>query len=705
MGPSVSVGAVPPSRSHALIDALGRLTTRKLPAIVLLLVFLVAVGAIMAAGVESSRSAPNSVPHSADSARVSKIAEEFPGGDQIPAVMVAERRDGALTATDRAALADLVTAWAAISGTEVTGPVPSPDQQAALYVVPLPRDVGSSTQADLVDGLRDTVATADLPEVLTVELTGAAGFSADISNAFRGANLRLLLVTGSVVAVLLILTYRSPVLWLIPLIVIAIADRTASVVIEILSANTGDWLDGSTAGITSVLVFGAGTNYALLLVSRYREELRRYEDHRAAMRAALHGAVPAILASNLTVVLALFALLASAVPNSRVLGIAAATGLIIAVIFALLALPAALALCGRGLFWPFIPRAVGTHPDQQPDDERGTWFAIARWVVGRPRAVLAVSLVALGVLASGLTQIEIGLSQTDQFEVQAESIDGLETVARHFPPGTADPVTVIVRADAAEAALAAITATPGVAAVRPAGESGTGWARLTADLEASPSSDASQQTIRDLRATLDALPGADALVGGNIAQQVDASDAASRDLAVVIPLVLLVVLVVLILMIGNVLGPLVLLAINLLSSAAALGTGVWVSDHIFGFPAFDVSTPLFVVLFLVALGIDYTVFLVLRAKEETPGRSTTEGIVRAVGLTGGVITSAGVVLAAVFVVLAMLPLVTLTQVGVIVGIGILIDTFMVRSIVVPAVFALLGDRVWAWPLPGRERVR
>lgn len=656
----------------------------------------------MALGADAAdRSAPDSVPRDADSVRVSEIAEEFPGGDQVPAVMVVERADGALTEQDGAAIAQLVEQWQEIGRSEVTGPVPSADEEARLYVVPLPGDSSSAGLGDLVDELRAAVDDADLPAGLQVELTGAAGFSADISKSFDGANLRLLLVTGAVVAVLLILTYRSPVLWLVPLVVIAIADRTAAVVVEIISSNTGTWLDGSTAGITSVLVFGAGTNYALLLVSRYREELRRHDDHRAAMRAALHGAVPAIIASNLTVVLALLALLASAVPSSRYLGISAALGLLIALVFALLALPAALSLCGRRLFWPFVPRFDPAEEPDSTDDERGAWFAIARWVVRRPLAVLLASFVALGALASGLAQMEIGLAQTDQFEVEAESIDGLETLAEHYPAGAADPVTVMTRAAAAEEALEVVRGTDGVAGARPSGESETGWVRITADLEAEPSTDASQETVRDLRERLDDVRGAEAVVGGNVAQQLDASAGALRDLAIVVPLILAVVFVVLLLVLGSVAAPVVLLAVNLLSTAAALGAGVWVSAHVFDFPAFDVNTPLFVVLFLVALGIDYTVFLVLRAKEETPGRGTSAGIVRAVGLTGSVITSAGVVLAAVFVVLALLPLVTLTQVGVIVGLGILIDTFLVRSIVVPAVFALLGDRIWAWPLPGR----
>lgn len=658
----------------------------------------------MALGADTEdRVAPDSVPDDADSVRVSKIAEEFPGGDRVPAVMVVERGDGRLTKADRAAVAELAQEWGSIAKTEVTGPVPSEDGRAELYVVPLPNGASSAKLADQVDRIRATVDDAGLPDGLAVELTGGAGFSADISKSFDGANLRLLLVTGSVVAILLVLTYRSPVLWLVPLIVIAIADRTASVAVEIVSSNTGTWLDGSTAGITSVLVFGAGTNYALLLVSRYREELRRHDDHRTALRAALHGAVPPILASNVTVVLALFALFAASIPSSRSLGISASIGLVIALLFALFALPAALSLCGRRLFWPFIPRVL---PEAQRSDneDTGAWFTVANWVVRRPLAVLLVCLVALGILATGLTQMKIGLAQTDQFEVEAESIDGLETLSRHYPPGAADPVTVMARTGAADEVLGVVRDADGVVAARPSGTSDSGWVRITADLEAEPSSEESQEAVRDLRDRLDEVDSAQALVGGNVAAQLDAGDGAMRDLMVVIPLILLVVFVVLLFVLGNVAAPVALLGVNLLSTAAALGVGVWVSAHVFDFPAFDVNTPLFVVLFLVALGIDYTVFLVLRAKEETPGRGTQEGIVRAVGLTGSVITSAGVVLAAVFVVLAMLPLVTLTQVGVIVGIGILIDTFLVRSIVVPTVFTLLGERIWAWPLPGRRRL-
>jgi putative drug exporter of the RND superfamily len=679
----------PPSRS--LADRIAGVTTGRRSAWVVLVLAALLTGLVISlgSGVGESSDAPNSLPEDAESARVSELQQEFPGADVLPAIAVFAREGEPLTEDDLAAVGQAAQRFGEVVDAETSPPVPSPDGEAAIVSIPVSSDLSGFNLTEVVDELRG-VAGDGLPDGLTVELTGGAAFAADTASAFEGADLRLLLVTALVVAVLLLLTYRSPTLWLVPLVVVALADRAAASLTALAADALGSQLDGSTTGITSVLVFGAGTNYALLLVSRYREELRRTADHRQALADALRAAIPAILASNLTVVLALLTLLLGVLPNNQSLGVSAAIGLVVALLFALFVLPAALSVFGRGLFWPFIPR-VG-------DEDRsrsGGWFTVARAVTRRPAPVVAASIVVLAVLASGLLGAKLGLSQTEQFRVEAESVDGLETLSRHFPPGASDPVIIIAPADLADETVAAVRGTEGVVEAESAGRSGNGLVQITATLDSAPSTDGSIAAVEALRENLDEV-STDALVGGSVAQDLDSRNGTLRDIRVIIPMILGVVFLVLLFVLRAVATPLVLISVNILSSLAALGAGAWVSQHVFGFPALDVGTPLFSFLFLVALGIDYTIFLVLRAREETPEHGTREGMVQAVGLTGSVITSAGLVLAAVFAVLGVLPLITLTQIGIIVGLGILIDTFFVRTVLVPALFALIGPKVW-WP--------
>ena len=477
----------------------------------------------------------------------------------------------------------------------------------------------------------------------------------------------------------------------VPLLVIAFADRIAAVVGAAVAEAAGLGGDGSTSGITSVLVFGAGTNYALLLISRYREELRRTPDHRRALQTAVRFAGPAILASNATVVLALLTLLLASSPTTRSLGAQAAAGLVVAAVFVLLVLPPLLALFGPKLFWPFIPR-VGA----EEITTTGAWHRVADWVSGHAGRVATASILSLGVLAAGVIGTPIGLSLIDQFRVTADSVDGFKTLSAHFPSGLTDPTRVIGDTDRAEAVGAAIQSTPGIASVQPGGVSEDGLTQWQVVLDAAPATPQAFDTITALRDSVHrADPGA--LVGGSDAQALDAKRAAVRDQMVIIPAILAVVLVVLYVLLRAALAPLVLVGATALSTLAALGLGSWVSIHLLGFPALDNTTTLFAFLFLVALGVDYTIFLVTRAKEETPLHGTRGGIVRAVSATGAVITSAGIVLAAVFAVLGVLPLIALTQLGIIVGLGILLDTFVVRTVVIPALFTLIGPRIW-WPV-------
>jgi len=662
-----------------------------------LLLVVAAAGALMglAGASDTASQSPVSLPASAESARAAQLAAGFPGGDRAPVILVVTRADGGvLTPEDQAA-------GEAARGRVGAAPlVVSEDGKAALAAAPLDSGLSGFALNDAVQSLRAR-ATDGLPAGLTAQITGGPAFGADIANAFSGANVTLLAVTASVVAILLILTYRSPVLWLVPLLVIAFADRVGAVAGERVTSAAGLIADGSTAGITSVLVFGAGTNYALLLISRYREELARpaaepdvsADGHRGALRTAVRTAGPAILASNATVVLALLTLLFASAPSTRSLGLQAATGLVVAAVFALVVLPPLLALCGVRLFWPFIPK-----PADGPTGDpvaTGVWHRIATAVAARPVWVASTSIGLLAVLATGLLATPTGLSQTEQFRVRAESVSGYDAVAAHFPGGLTDPTRVIGSTERAAALQQAIAGTPGVVSVTEAGRTDAGLVQLTVVTDAAPATDEAFETVAALR---DSAHAADptAVVGGSDAQALDIRDAAVRDRLVLIPAILAVVLAVLFVLLRAVVAPLILVAVTVLSALAALGLGGWVSVHVVGFPALDNSTPLFAFLFLVALGVDYTIFLVTRAREETRVHGTRAGIVRAVSATGAVITSAGVVLAAVFCVLGVLPLIVLTQLGIIVGLGILLDTFLVRTVVIPALFTIIGPTVW-WP--------
>jgi RND superfamily putative drug exporter len=641
----------------------------------------------------SAEQSPVVLPATAESIRAAEVIKAFPGGDTAPVLLVISRADGAdLSPEELGAAQQARDRMSGVTGVVATpGPpiVGATDGKAAVAPVALSPDLTGFALSDTVTSLRNA-ARDGLPDPLIANVTGGPAFGADIANSFAGANVNLLAVTGAVVALLLIITYRSPVLWLVPLLVIAFADRIAAVTGAAVAEAAGLGGDGSTSGITSVLVFGAGTNYALLLISRYREELRREPAHRQALRTAVRFAGPAIVASNATVVLALLSLLLAASPTTRSLGVQAASGLVVAAVFVLLVLPPLLALFGPKLFWPFIPRAGSAEITTT-----GAWHRVADWVSGHAGRVTVASILVLGVLATGLIGIPVGLSLIDQFRVRADSVDGFKTLSAHFPGGLTDPTRVIAHTADTDAVQAAIAATPGIASVTPAGVSDTGLSQWQVVLDATPASDAAFDTVVALRDSVrQADP--DALVGGSDATALDTKDIAIRDRWVVIPAILVVVLAVLFVLLRAALTPLVLVATTTLSTLAALGMGGWVSVHLLGFPALDNTTPLFAFLFLVALGVDYTIFLVTRAQEETPQHGTRGGIVRAVSATGAVITSAGIVLAAVFAVLGVLPLIALTQLGIIVGLGILLDTFVVRTVVIPALFTLIGPAIW-WP--------
>ena len=645
-------------------------------------------------GLFSRIDAPSSnetAPADSESSSVSALLDEFPDADEQSVIIVASRTDaGELTASDIDALGDLAPVLDEHTGLESSSPSVSDDGEAAVIVTPIIVGEDNAETADIVKELRSALPAVD---GLTLQVTGGPAFGADITSSFDGADFTLLIVTILIVALLLIITYRSPILWLLPLVVVAFADQLASKVTGVV----GSWLDLQfDAGIISVLVFGAGTNYALLLISRYREELAVNDDHRAALSTAWRKTVPAIVASNVTVVLALLTLALAVIPGTRGLGISSAVGLLIALAAVLLALPPLLAVCGRKVFWPFVPKPASAAEPGRPKRD-SVWHRIATRVMKRPVVSLVSGLALLAVMATGLIGTTVGLDQVEKFRVQSESAAGLEVLAEHFPPGESQPIFVVSNSSHADEVIDAVDDLDGVVRAHPTGETDDGeLTRIMVTGEYAPGTTESLDLVTELREVVHDLPGADALVGGATATDLDARAGNQQDLLVIAPLVLAVSFIVLLVLLRSIVAPIVLLLVNVASAAAAIGVGSWLSRVLFDQPALDLQVPLLAFLFLVALGIDYTIFLVHRARAEAEMVGTREGMVQAVSHTGAVITSAGIVLAAVFAALGVLPLVTLGQLGLIVGVGVVVDTLVVRTVIVPALFGVLGDRIW-WP--------
>jgi RND superfamily putative drug exporter len=635
-------------------------------------------------------SGTETAPSDSESSRVSALLDEFPDADEQSVIVVASRTDaGDLTASDLDALDDLAPAIGEHTGLDASAPSISEDGEAAVIVAPITVGEDNAETAEIVKDLRSALPSID---GLTLLVTGGPAFGADITSSFDGADFTLLIVTILIVALLLIITYRSPILWLLPLVVVAFADQLASKVTGAL----GSWLDLQfDAGIISVLVFGAGTNYALLLISRYREELAVSDDHRAALSTAWRKTVPAIVASNVTVVLALLTLALAVIPGTRGLGISSAAGLLIALAAVLFALPPVLAVCGRKVFWPFVPKPAAE--DQTAPRRASVWHGIATRVMKRPVVSLVSGLALLAVMGAGLLGTSVGLDQVEKFRVQSESAAGLEVLSDHFPPGEAQPILIVADSGHADDVVDAVAERDGVVRAHPTGETDDGsLTRIMVTGEYAPGTVESLDLVTELREVVHDLPGADALVGGAVATDLDARAGNQQDLLLIAPLVLAVSFIVLLVLLRSLVAPVVLLLVNLASAAAAIGAGSWLSRVLFDQPALDLQVPLLAFLFLVALGIDYTIFLVHRARAEARQRGTREGMVQAVSHTGAVITSAGIVLAAVFAALGVLPLVTLGQLGLIVGVGVVVDTLVVRTVIVPALFGVLGDWIW-WP--------
>ncbi|HTP15520.1 MAG TPA: MMPL family transporter [Streptosporangiaceae bacterium] len=629
------------------------------------------------------------LPASAESTQELNLQARFVSRNLNPAVVVYQRRSGITVADLRKAAAD-ARAFAALPAVHgrVVGPIPSRDHQALETIAGADLGYGANISS-FVSTLTATAAAGD--PGLSVHVTGPAASAADEVKIFKGIDTTLLYATLAVVIVLLLLTYRSPVLWLLPIMSAGVALTVAEAVIYVLTRH-GLTVNGQSGGILVVLVLGASTDYALLLIARYREELRRHEDRHEAMAVALGRAGPAITASGATVIAGMLCLLVARSADISGLGPVAAIGIAVGLLAMITLLPALLVIFGRWIFWPVRPAYGSAEPTT-----RGLWARTGQSIARRPRVVWAVTAVVLGCFALGMIGFKVGsLTTAQSFRGTPSSVAGEQVLARHFPAGGGEPVAVIGSAKAAAALRGALAGTAGIAAVTPP-VTKDGLVYLQGTLTGRPDSSASYATVDRVRTAVHRIPGSGAEVGGGTAVTMDVERYATRDRDVIIPLVLLVVLLILGLLLRAVVAPVVLIGTVILSFAAALGLSALAFRHLFGFAGADTTVPLFVFVFLVALGIDYNIFLMTRVREESIRTGSTQrGALTGLAATGGVITSAGFVLAGTFAMLATLPLVEFTEIGFAVALGVLLDTIVVRSVLVTALTLDIGRWMW-WP--------
>ncbi|HET7530394.1 MAG TPA: MMPL family transporter [Mycobacteriales bacterium] len=632
------------------------------------------------------------LPGNAESTQVLDEQQAFQSPNTYQAVVVYERSTG-LTDADKAAVTADTAAYADVGKIdgEIAGPQFSEDGRAAQVVVPL--DLGKdgwNRAGDVAEKMRD-VSTA--PDGLSMHITGPAGFAADSAEAFEGLDGTLLFAALGVVVFMLLLTYRSPILWLLPVISAAVALAVSQGIVYLFAKHAGLTVNGQSAGVLTVLVFGAGTDYALLLVARYREELRRHKDRHEAMALALHRAGPAIVASASTVVLGMLCLLAAEMNSTKGLGPVAAIGVLVALLAMTTLLPALLVICGRWVFWPQRPR-FGSH---EPTTT-GLWARTGRAIARHPRRVWVGTALALAVMSIGIVDLNAnGLTNEESFRTTPDSVIGEKALARHFAAGSGSPVVVIAAADHAQPVREALASTDGIerdSVTEPVVRDGKAY--LQGTMLAAPDSDAGFDTVDRVRDAVHPIAGADALVGGNTAINLDVKRSAHHDQNVIIPVVLVMVFLILALLLRALLAPVILIATVVLSFGAALGVSALMFNHVFDFGGADSGFTLFVFVFLVALGIDYNIFLMTRVREEALKHGTRPGAVTGLAATGGVITSAGLVLAGTFAVLATLPLTAFAEIGFTVAFGVLLDTIVVRSVLVTALNLDIGGRMW-WP--------
>lgn len=626
------------------------------------------------------------LPSGAPSTKVASFLAAHSASAPVPAVVVFARSSG-LTSTDRA---EVAAARAAVAALHLAEPGPtslSGNTRAATFSVPLPADTSETAVTHDVAEIRRVVGSR--ADSMTVAVGGQAGAEADAAGAFSGIDGELLVVTVAIVALLLLVIYRSPSLWLVPLVSVGLAAGWAQGAAYGL-ARAGFTINAMTIGILSVLVFGAGTDYALLLIARYREELARHEDHHEALAVALGRSAPAIAVSGTTVVLALLCLLAARLSDIAALGPACAAGIVCALVAQLGFLPALLAVVGRRAFWPFVPR-----PGHGRSERAGAWARAIGFLSRRPRPVWSALSLLLVVCCVGLVAYRGGVNQQNGFRGKVGSVVAQQLISADFPRLSVSPAIVLVRPPGSvRRAARAASGTPGVSAVGAVRRVGPA-ATFDVSLSSPPAGAAAQHTVELLRERIRSVAGPGALVGGQTATDVDTAAAAGHDRSVVIPLVVVVVLVMLGLLLRAIVAPIFLVGSVLLSYTASLGISAVVFRYVFGFPGFDPSVPIFGFVFLIALGVDYNIFLMARAREEVAAGGAG-GVMRALAVTGAVITSAGVVLAATFSVLAVLPLIALTEVGFLVAFGVLVDTVLVRSALVPTLAVDIGRRWW-WP--------
>jgi putative drug exporter of the RND superfamily len=649
------------------------------------------------------------------------------------------------------------------------GPVCSPDGKAAIVTAYIKGNGQGDTILDPVDYWRDTVS--DPGGGLQVKITGGAGYSADAIKVFEGINGTLLLAAVSLVIVLLILIYRSPIFLFVPLTAVIFAELLARSLGYGLS-EIGVTINTQSSSIMSVLVLGAGTDYALLIVARYREELHHRLDRHQAMAAAMQSAGPAVLASSATVIAGLLCLTVAKVNGTSGMGPIAAMGVACAALSMLTLLPALLTICGRRAFWPFVPHSTqwmaregvtagrfrrrivdggrfaallpviggalvvlillplvilnalitkltrGFVPslilgpldrglfkpyevrrfrhERIADETHGFWSRVGRWVARQPSRVAAGAVAVLLLFTLGLTFFSTDLTTADSYRTKVEAVEGQELLEKSFPAGASAPTDIVVpKASDVPAVRRAVAGVDGVRFVSGPVAQGPPGVLIHATLEPDPYSTEAFDLIDPIRDAAHAAADG-TLVGGPSAVEFDVREAAAWDSAVIPPIVLVVVFLILMALLRAVVAPLILIGTVILSFAAALGVGYFAFDVFFDFPGSDPSLPLFAFVFLVALGVDYNIFLMARAREETLVHGTRAGMLRALAVTGGVITSAGIVLAGTFSVLAVLPLVFLTEIGFVVAFGVLLDTFLVRSVLVPALVEMIGPKIW-WP--------
>jgi RND superfamily putative drug exporter len=633
------------------------------------------------------------LPGDAESTKALEVTKRLEGGELAPLVIV-YHRDGGLTDSDIEVVArdravfnreKFQKKFPAVSN--FAKPVFSRDRDAALVIAQIKSDGEAETIIDPVDAVRKR--TANHSGGLETKVTGGAGYSADAIKVFEGINGTLLLAAFGLVLLLLILIYRSPIFWLFPILAVAFAE-IATRALGYGLTTAGVTVNGQSSAILSILVLGAGTDYALLLVARYREELRRHADRHEAMALALRTAGPAIFASGLTVIAALLCLMLADVNGTSGLGPIGALGIAVAMIAMLTLLPALLVIFGRWVFFPFIPR----YDPAASHEQEGVWRRLGERVAKRPRKVWVGVVALLLVLSLGMLNFDNGLTTANSFRDDVEAVEGQKLLDKSFPSGANAPTDIIVRdLLRVDAVRTAVQEVDGVVSVDPAGAS-SDTILLRAVLEPDPYSTEAFELIAKIRAAAKRAGGPQTLVGGATAVEADLREAAARDTRVIVPIALLVVFLILMVLLRAVLAPLLLIGTVILSFFASLGVGAVVFDLAFGFPGSDPSLPLFAFVFLVALGIDYNIFLMARVREETRTWGTREGMVRGLAVTGAVITSAGIVLAGTFLVLGVLPLIFLTEIGFVVAFGVLLDTFIVRSILVPALVLDIGPKVW-----------